>query len=942
MKIKRHLVSLAVFTLLFNQLAFFLPVKTEAALPSHSGFSFTVLAAGERSSVLAVTGLNVTTNQNGTEWYYNPDQSMGFAPNGATINQSSADLGGWSDPLRLSWHLSGGSMHGGYRAGATLGLNSSTDWSRYIYQSDNLPAYYPSGPQADVPSTSLAGWSLCYSGTYNLVVSLSSLWTSCTGNYLLLAGANHNYSPDKVDVTYAGSSILSTPGGTQLETPLIYPGDGLDFHLYESDGVTAVPWNDYLVFISDCQSGDCGTLTNPLAVPSDWGSSNHTDNTSYTVPENASDHYLAIVPADDETFAGEPGSVVYVQVTAPVDRTVSSCAELQAVNDNLHDNYTLTADLDCAATATWNEGAGFFRIGSSDTPFLGSFDGQGHSISNLHINRPDLDNVGLFGFIGEYGAVTNLNLVNVDIQGRYRVGGLVGMLSGDLLGCSSSGNVAGTRYVGGLVGYHDGNINDIFFLGAQGNAMHTLSTISKLSTGNALVTQGKEILANIKSGNLKLPKTGPGNTIIASNSTAAVSGQDSVGGLVGSNSGLIELGSATGNVTLQGVENNSGGGFVGNNSGLILGASATGNITSAGGFYLGGFSGWNDGLILMSYATGNVSGASNVGGFSGWNDGVIGIGYARGSVTGTHDLGGFAGRSEGQIVQVYSTGTVLGTGANLGGLVGYFTDNTENLFSDNSISSFWDNQTSGQSVGCGNMDCASVIFGRSSAAMKHQTTYTTELGPNTWDFDNTFGGWNINPQSNDGYPFLRVFDLDNDGSMDSVENSGPNQGDANNDGLQDSQQANVSSFINNQNNEPEVLQVPESCTITSVSTQAESGLLLQDAGFNYPAGLTNFTINCGENSHGATDNITLYFYGLDPAGLTLRKYNTTNSSYATITPVSLEQVTIGGRQAAKVVYQVTDGGPLDQDGIANGIIVDPVGLGSNVVLIPNTGLGGGL
>jgi len=941
MKIKRHLVSLAVFTLLFNQLAFFLPVKTEAALPPKSGFNFAVLAAGERSSVLAVTGHNVTTNQNGTEWYYNPDASMGFAPNGATINQSTADLDGWYDPLRLSWHLNGGLMHGGYRAGATLGLNQSTDWSRYIYQSDNLPAYYPFGPQADVPSTSLEGWSLCYTGTYNLTESLSSLWSSCTGNYLLLAGANHNYAPDKVDVTYAGSSVLIAPGGIQLEYPLIYAGDGLAFHLYESDGTTAIPWNDYLVFISDCQYGACGTLTNPLDTPSDWGSSYHTDNTSYTVPRNASNHYLAIVPADDATFVGEPGSVVFLLVTAPVERTISACAELQAVNDNLQDNYTLTQDLDCAATATWNDGAGFIPIGTVATPFIGNFDGQGYSISNLHVNS-GADYAGLFGVIAENSLVSSLHLVNVDIQGRHRVGGLVGMLSGDLLDCSSSGSVAGSWYVGGLVGYHDGNINDNIFLGAQGNGLHTLTTMGKLSTGNALVTQGKEIIANIKSGNLKLPKTGPGNTIISSNSTAAVSGQNSVGGLVGFNSGLIELATATGNVTLQDVENSRGGGFVGDNNGLILGGNATGNITGTGGVDLGGFSGYNDGLIIMGYATGNVSGANKMGGFTGSNDGVIGMGYARGFVTGVHDLGGFAGRSEGQIVQVYSTGAVSGTGANLGGLVGYFTDNTDNLFSGDSISSFWDNQTSGQSVGCGNMDCAGLIFGRSTAAMKHQTTYTTELGDNAWDFEDIFGGWNINPQSNDGYPFLRVFDLDNDGSMDSVENSGPNNGDANNDGFQDSQQENVASFINNQNNEPEVLQAPESCTITSVSTQAESGLLLQDAGFNYPAGLTNFTVNCGEDSHGATDNITLYFYGLDPAGLTLRKYNTTNSSYTTITPVSLEQVTIGGRLAAKVVYQVTDGGPLDQDGIANGIIVDPVGLGSNVVLIPNTGLGGGL
>lgn len=33
-----------------------------------------------------------------------------------------------------------------------------------------------------------------------------------------------------------------------------------------------------------------------------------------------------------------------------------------------------------------------------------------------------------------------------------------------------------------------------------------------------------------------------------------------------------------------------------------------------------------------------------------------------------------------------------------------------------------------------------------------------------------------------------------------------------------------------------------------------------------------------------------------------------------------------------------DGGPLDQDGVANGSIVDPVGLGKAVFVAPNTGL----
>jgi len=946
MNIKKPLVKLSIFILLFNQFAFLMPTKTEAALPAREDLTLALLAAGERSAILTGTFDSSTTNNNGTEWYYWPGHSMGFAPGGDIIDQTlGADTITDNDSAyRLSWHMWPDRIVAGYRAGDNV-LNWSDDWSRFIYQSDSLPAYYPSGPQTDVPSTDLEGWSLCYVGAYTEQVYTSILWSNrCTGTYLLFAGADYVYSPDKVDVLYSDSSVLDAPGGAQLESPLIHPGYVLDFNLYKPDGITQILWNDYLVYISGCDSEDCGLLNNPLDGLSNWSESYLTDNTGYIVPTEASGHYLAIIPADDQTNTGEPLSIVYLQVMAPIEHTVSSCEELQAINSNLYDTYTLTTDLDCADTATWNDGDGFIPIGTVATPFMGEFVGDEHTVSNLHVNS-GADYAGLFGVIGENSSVTSLYLTDVDINGRNSVGGMVGMLIGDLLDCSTTGNVAGASYVGGLAGYHDGNIEDIFLSGAQSNSLKTLADMGKLSSRSDIIAKGKEILANLKSGNLNIPNAGLGNTIIGSRSTAAVSGSNSIGGLVGYNLGMIEIGAATGNVTLQtagGEENSNAGGFVGVNSGLILGAYATGNVTGLGDNNLGGFSGYNDGLLIMGYATGNVSGDNKMGGFTGLNDGGIAISYARGSVTGDYDLGGFAGRSESVLFQVYSTGAVSGTGANLGGMIGYLTDNSEFIFDEDSTYSFWDNQTSGQSVGCGNTDCSDIIFGRSTAAMKLQATYTTEFGDNAWDFEDSFAGWGINPQTNDGYPYLRLFDQDGDGSLFDVEDSGPNNGDANDDGMLDGQQENVVSFISNQNNLPEVLQVPEVCSITSFNTHAESGLLLQDAGFNYPAGLTSFTINCGEDNLGYTADVTLYFYGLDPTGLVLRKHNTTNNSYATITPLSLEQVTIGGIQAVKVVYQVTDGGLLDQDGVANGIIVDPVGLGINDVGVPNTGLGGGL
>ena len=507
--------------------------------------------------------------------------------------------------------------------------------------------------------------------------------------------------------------------------------------------------------------------------------------------------------------------------------------------------------------------------------------------------------------------------------------------------------------MGGLIGFHSTGDVGMMFLGVQGTTMQTLADKVMSPAGRDIVDLEIGKISKFDLKNFDLSKSAPGNTIVNSFSSASVSGIYTVGGLVGLNEGLIELSYATGDVTLEygasGFAPNAvvlgntaltfAGGFVGENNSLIIGCYSTGNVT--GGDMLGGFAGRNDSLIILNFASGNVTGDNELGGFVGVNNGGAGYGYARGSVSGVDGLGGFAGTNNESIAEVYSTGSVTGTGANIGGLIGgSYTDNVEDYL----FNSFWDNETSGQSVGCGNIDCSSRVYGRSTNAMKLKPTFTTEISE-PWGFDDDFflgEGWGLKSSENDGYPYLLIFDIDKDGVLDSTENSGPNFGDANNDGTFDSRQMNVTSFINIQNNSPEVLEVSNMCIITNIDTQAESGLSLQDAGFNYPAGLTNFTVDCGAENFGYTADITLYFYDLEPTGLVLRKYNSNTSGYSTIIPSSLTQVTIGVKNATKVIYQVTEGGPLDMDGTVNGIIVDPVGLATNVVGVPKTGLGGGL
>lgn len=123
-------------------------------------------------------------------------------------------------------------------------------------------------------------------------------------------------------------------------------------------------------------------------------------------------------------------------------------------------HFVQTAHIDASETSTWNSGAGWTPIGNSGVSFSGNYDGQNHIISNLLINLPLVDNIGLFG-ITNGCAISNTHLNNVNITGRHATGAVVGVLSNwsNVSGCSSSGTVNGNINVGGLVGANsDANI----------------------------------------------------------------------------------------------------------------------------------------------------------------------------------------------------------------------------------------------------------------------------------------------------------------------------------------------------------------------------------------------------------------------------------------------------------------------------------------------------
>jgi hypothetical protein len=135
---------------------------------------------------------------------------------------------------------------------------------------------------------------------------------------------------------------------------------------------------------------------------------------------------------------------------------------LQALNGYLgvDTQFELMNDLDASVTAAWNGGLGFKPIGTSTgavgsiptASILGGFDGLNHMISNLTINRPTENYVGLFGATTDM-TIKNLGLVDASIVGQNNVGALVGYNYRSLITDTyATGTVTGSGFVGGLTG----------------------------------------------------------------------------------------------------------------------------------------------------------------------------------------------------------------------------------------------------------------------------------------------------------------------------------------------------------------------------------------------------------------------------------------------------------------------------------------------------------
>lgn len=284
--------------------------------------------------------------------------------------------------------------------------------------------------------------------------------------------------------------------------------------------------------------------------------------------------------------------------------------------------FKLMADIDLTEFIENEFGSqGWSPVGTYSTPFKGILDGNGKSISGLHINRETADNVGLFAFVAG-ATIMNLTLDDVNIYGNNKVGALLGSSSGtsSVYSCSVSGYVKGNDYVGGCSGEGYTTLTDVI-------------------------------------------------------STAKVVGNNKTGGIAGSTVNSIRNCKVYANIT--GFDNTGGiCGYLLSNYETISNCVFIGDVT--GNSYLGGIVGLkrNYGNMYNCFAAAHIIGTGdNVGGLTGYSYGEsISSSYFSGTVNGGQYVGGIVGRMEdnGTLLSCYTNSAVSGS-LYVGGLCGSFS-----------------------------------------------------------------------------------------------------------------------------------------------------------------------------------------------------------------------------------------------------------------------------
>ncbi len=220
---------------------------------------------------------------------------------------------------------------------------------------------------------------------------------------------------------------------------------------------------------------------------------------------------------------------------------------LDNVRNHLSSNFKLINDIEFTEADFledgdfYNYGVCWKPIGDKTNSFTGNFDGNNYKIINLKIRKKNSEYVGLFGYVYN-GNVSNLHLVDVDIEGKNYVGSVCGYLhsasvrqsssvkSAHITSCYASGSVVGYgAYAGGICGYMNGIA---YHMGAPGGSSTAYADAKIQNSFNEASVSGTEY-----SGGIVGYASSEGCTIDSCINNGVISATKAAGGILGYSNG---------------------------------------------------------------------------------------------------------------------------------------------------------------------------------------------------------------------------------------------------------------------------------------------------------------------------------------------------------------------------------------------------------------------
>ena len=242
-----------------------------------------------------------------------------------------------------------------------------------------------------------------------------------------------------------------------------------------------------------------------------------TDGTDYYTAAGKKLESLGDFYTDGTDYYTSAGEKVEGFALANGTATVSTANALLLWNamaqTDLDLNLTLTANIELTAPAEGQ--SNWTAVGNFDTPYTGTIDGGGHTLTGMVINSTK-DNQGFVGKLDEGGIVQNLTFVNATVisSSGYSIGIVVGLnRESTVENCHTTGrsSVEGYAEVGGIVGR-----NEYGFVSA---------CINRSAVSTTVINGYHDGVGGIVGDNY--------GDVIACGNTGVVSGDTNVGGIVG-------------------------------------------------------------------------------------------------------------------------------------------------------------------------------------------------------------------------------------------------------------------------------------------------------------------------------------------------------------------------------------------------------------------------